>query len=112
MRTLHSLLIALTNPLPGMAQRTADPVDPHEKKPLTMREEMMKRNSSAKFVEIQGRRDNGPAAGTLAPDFIFEPLEDYDFNLPSKKTGDAESAVRLSDFKGHKPVVLIFGSYT
>ena len=46
-----------------------------------------------------------PAQGALktgdpAPDFKLKVLD------------DAEKTVSLSDFKGRKPVVLIFGSYT
>ncbi len=41
-----------------------------------------------------------PAVGTVAPDFEL-PLAD-----------DAEKTVRLSSFRGNKPVALIFGSYT
>jgi len=33
----------------------------------------------------------------------------FDFELPVLETG---GTVRLSTFKGHRPVVLIFGSYT
>jgi hypothetical protein len=40
-----------------------------------------------------------PAVGTEAPDFI----------LPRLGGGER---VQLSSFQGHKPVVLIFGSYT
>lgn len=40
-----------------------------------------------------------PKQGTLAPDF-----ELYDVN--------GEHRVRLSDFRGQKPVALIFGSFT
>ena len=109
MRTLLTLIIASTLALPAIAQQKSDPADSHDKKPLTMREEMMKRTSSAKYADIHGFRGNGPAQGILAPDFIFEPLKQYDFQLPSQKSLDS---VRLSDFKGHKPVVLIFGSYT
>lgn len=32
-----------------------------------------------------------------------------DFSLP---TADGKARVRLSSFRGHKPVVLVFGSYT
>ncbi len=42
---------------------------------------------------------NAPKEGDLAPDF-----ELYDMRN--------EQPVRLSDFKGEKPVALIFGSYT
>jgi hypothetical protein len=42
---------------------------------------------------------SAPKAGDLAPDF-----ELYDIRN--------EQLVRLSDFKGEKPVALIFGSYT
>lgn len=42
---------------------------------------------------------NAPKEGDLAPDF-----ELYDTHN--------EQSVRLSDFRGEKPVALIFGSYT
>lgn len=42
---------------------------------------------------------NGPAVGTMAPDFELE--------VP-----DGDVSVRLSSFQGNKPVALIFGSYT
>jgi hypothetical protein len=37
--------------------------------------------------------------GDLAPDFTL-------------RTSDKKSRVRLSSFQGHRPVVLVFGSYT
>ena len=49
-----------------------------------------------------GRRgDNGTALikGEVAPDFVLKSL-------------DGESETKLSDFRGKKPVVLFFGSYT
>ena len=42
---------------------------------------------------------NAPKVGDLAPDFEL-----------SDSTG--ENQVRLSDFRGNKPVALIFGSFT
>ena len=73
--------------------------------------DLLKRGSSATYDQIAGREGNGPAAGTVAPDFVLEPLKDYTFNI----NGSAQSKnnpIRLSDFKGDRPVVLIFGSYT
>jgi hypothetical protein len=72
-----------------------------------MREQAMKRMSSAKYEEILGRRGNGPAPGTVAPDFALETIKDYEI-----KAGAKGEDIRLSDFKGDRPVVLIFGSYT
>ena len=49
-----------------------------------------------------GRRgDNGTALikGEVAPDFVLKSL-------------DGDSETKLSDFRGKKPVVLFFGSYT
>ena len=45
--------------------------------------------------------DNGTALvkGEVAPDFVLKSL-------------DGESETKLSDFRGKKPVVLFFGSYT
>mgnify|MGYP001813569564 FL=1 len=48
----------------------------------------------------QGRYDtSAPKVGDLAPDF-----ELYDVN--------GANSVQLSDFQGHKPVALVFGSFT
>src|SRR5205085_3648204 len=41
----------------------------------------------------------GPAVGDRAPDFTL-------------KTHDGKRTVRLSEARGHKPIVLIFGSFT
>ncbi len=115
MRTTSCLLTALTILLPGIAQLQSSAEDSHSKRPLSMRKEMMKRTSSAQYADIHGFHGNGPAVGTMAPDFILEPLEDYDFGLPTQELGNSESdpaSIRLSDFSGHKPVILIFGSYT
>ena len=48
---------------------------------------------------VVARDEMGPHAGDVPPDF----------NL--KRMG-SEERVRLSGFKGHRPVALIFGSYT
>ena len=51
---------------------------------------------------MQNRRQQesgGPDVGQEAPDFALRTLE-----------GDRE--IKLSDFRGKKPVVLVFGSYT
>lgn len=47
----------------------------------------------------RGEPKSGPKVGTVAPDFLLAP----------PKGGDA---VKLSSFKGKKPVALVFGSYT
>ncbi|MBE0411883.1 MAG: redoxin domain-containing protein [Anaerolineales bacterium] len=53
-----------------------------------------------KFQEWQARYDSqAPKIGDLAPDF-----ELYDVQ--------GANPVRLSDFRGNKPVVLVFGSFT
>ena len=53
-----------------------------------------------KYVRLQKNLDRkAPKAGDLAPDFSL-----------SDVTG--KISVRLSDFRGKKPVGLIFGSYT
>lgn len=50
----------------------------------------------------RAREDKAPKVGDEAPDFELYRLDD-------KKQ---ETPVRLSDFEGKKPVVLVFGSYT
>jgi len=54
----------------------------------------------ASFMRFLSEREtHAPAVGSSAPDF----------ELP--KLGGGQK-IRLSDFRGHKPVALIFGSYT
>ena len=45
------------------------------------------------------RETLAPAVGSVAPDFMLPRL-------------GSDEQVRLSSFRGHKPVALIFGSYT
>ena len=47
----------------------------------------------------QRRQDNAPKVGDSAPTF-------------SLKSHDGKSETTLADYKGEKPVVLFFGSYT
>ena len=51
------------------------------------------------YAQFGRGRDSAPKPGTVAPDFDL-------------KTMDNKKSVKLSDFKGKKPVVLIFGSIT
>jgi hypothetical protein len=48
---------------------------------------------------IQARGSKVPKVGQIAPDFEL-------------RTADGKKRVRLSSFRGKKPVVLIFGSHT
>ncbi len=55
--------------------------------------------------------------GDMAPDFALVPLRDYDFGIDATvfaagPSQDGILRVRLSEFRGEKPVALIFGSYT
>lgn len=56
--------------------------------------------------EGRGRPEQGagPAVGAVAPDFTLKALE--------KDGQGREVEVKLSRFKGDKPVLLILGSYT
>ena len=67
--------------------------------------------------DIRGRGNNGPEAGVEAPDFSLTPLQFYEFGIDKteiteENAGKLYESVTLSDFRGKKPVVLIFGSYT
>ena len=58
-----------------------------------------------------------PEPGQMAPDFELTPLRFYQFRIEEsevtkKNAGALYKPVRLSDFRGKKAVVLIFGSYT
>ncbi len=52
-------------------------------------------------------RGKGVPEGKEAPDFKLKKL----LSNEMERTGEAEF-IKLSDFKGDQPVVLIFGSYT
>jgi len=58
---------------------------------LSMRRQLMKRQ-----IELD---QAAPKIGELAPDFTL-----YDIS--------GKNSITLSDFRGKKPVVLLFGSYT
>jgi len=51
-------------------------------------------------AEQRRREEAAPNVGDPAPDFELPTL------------GDRERKVRLSDFRGKRPVALLFGSYT
>ena len=51
------------------------------------------------FMKKKQEDESGPTVGEEAPDFELRTLE-------------GDRVVKLSDFRGKKPVVLIFGSYT
>jgi len=56
--------------------------------------------AAAQPQRIAGRQQlSGPRIGGQAPDFKL-------------KTKDAKREVQLSGFKGQRPVVLVFGSFT
>jgi hypothetical protein len=55
------------------------------------------RDSALKLIQARGR--SVPKVGQMAPDFEL-------------KTADGKQTVRLSSFRGQRPVVLIFGSHT
>jgi hypothetical protein len=59
----------------------------------------------------------GPAVGDPAPDFELTPLRFYDFRLDEREitrenAWELYEPVRLRDFRGKRPVALIFGSFT
>lgn len=81
------------------------------------REGMAERLQITRDAEINSTATNGPKVGTDAPDFELTPLKFYEFKIDEQditleNAGELYRPVRLSDFEGHKPVVLIFGSYT
>ena len=81
------------------------------------REGMQERIQIVRDAGIGGRKDNGPAVGTDAPDFALTPLKFYDFQVEEEAVTKQNAQklydkVKLSSFRGKRPVALIFGSYT
>ena len=80
-------------------------------------EESAREYTLTRVEDMRGRGNNGPEAGVQAPDFSLTPLQFYEFGIDKteiteKNAGVLYESVTLSDFRGKKPVVLIFGSYT
>ncbi len=63
------------------------------------------------FEELVGylERDDQIEEGDMAPDFELPALRSYDFGAG---VTTADGNVRLSAFRGSRPVALVFGSYT
>jgi hypothetical protein len=70
------------------------------------------RDVKAAARALRSARDRGdlPDPGEPAPDFHLKLLESS--NPPDFVEADGEGRVRLSSYRGKRPVVLIFGSYT
>ena len=101
--------------IPAWAQDKS--TDSSTKRKPTFRESATERMTGDKYADMVGRRGNGPAPGTMAPDFALQPLKFYEFHIDDtditeENAGDLYKKVRLSDFRGKRPVVLVFGSYT
>lgn len=61
---------------------------------------MSKLDTRQKMADWQKRAEiNAPKPGQMAPDFELTEL-------------DGETTIRLSDYRGQKPVALVFGSHT
>ena len=57
-------------------------------------------NHRKRLMPAQKKMDaNAPRAGDIAPDFTLHDIE-------------GQESVTLSDFRGKKPVALVFGSFT
>lgn len=68
-------------------------------------------------IDVDGFGSADLGVGDLAPDFELTPLRFYDFRLDEpditrKNAGRLYKPVRLGDFRGKRPVALVFGSYT
>ncbi len=115
-----SLLVAvaalLWPVLPAMADDPGDRVQLAQARD-GFRGAAQKRMTGEKYMDLIGRAGNGPKYGEEAPDFALMPLKFYEFGIDDTEiteetAGLLYAPVRLSDFRGKKPVVLIFGSYT
>ena len=112
-----TLLTLMLPSVSATADDSADGIVLAQQSGTNMRDEMRKRMTSEKYDDIHGRPGNGPAYGTEAPDFSLMPLKFYEMGIDEteiteENAGALYEPVRLSDFRGKKPVVLIFGSYT
>jgi hypothetical protein len=66
---------------------------------ITQKEMMELMSKIRRETREQNQETGGPSVGQMAPDFTLRTL-------------DGDRTVKLSDFRGKKPVVLVFGSYT
>lgn len=76
-------------------------VDADQNKDGSVTQEEMMESMNKRRQEMRGQNQEagGPNVGQEAPDFTLRTL-------------DGDRTVKLSDFRGKKPVILVFGSYT
>jgi len=79
--------------------------------------DIRERMGGSSHEDIQSTKENGPKVGEVAPKFRLIPLKFYEFGIDEEEitkenAGELYAPVRLGAFKGKRPVVLIFGSYT
>ena len=114
---LAAALIPQWNPFDAGFGFQSAQAQQQDRLPRRIRGNGQNRNTDAKFYSILGRPRNGPGVGTEAPDFSLMPAKFYDFGIDDtditiENADRLYQPVTLSDFRGKKPVVLIFGSYT
>lgn len=112
-----ALALCVVAPRWGVAQEEGSESKTEEKPQRSMMEAAQNRTSDEDYTDLLGRPGNGPAVGVMAPDFELMPLKFYEFELSDaditeENAGELYRPVKLSAFRGEKPVVLIFGSYT
>ncbi len=100
-KTIGTLLIALLViawlvPV-SSAQAGDQQGDQQETKKQNRRDQPQRRQQRGGRRNMQA--DDAPRIGDIAPTFTLKSL-------------DGESATNLAEFKGKRPVVLLFGSYT
>ena len=74
-------------------------VDQDKDSSVTQKEIMELMSKRRREMLGQSQETDGPSVGQAAPNFTLRTL-------------DGKRTVKLSDFRGKKPVVLVFGSYT
>jgi hypothetical protein len=91
--------------------------------PIEQRHEIARRNPAitrhlermrVRAIIGQANGEDAPRPGDPAPALRLKRLASGNASPKSSSPGDSEpeSWIQLSDFAGHKPVALIFGSYT
>jgi len=115
-RALPGLLAAATLSIPALSVHADEPASqPAKNRPG--RGEIRRHMDEMKAKGILGHGAEAPKAGETAPDFTLTPIKFYDFDTDeteiTRENADVlYQDVTLSRFRGEKPVVLIFGSYT
>ncbi len=101
-----------TNPKPESSVQPPTPAPAETTRSMAVRESNLQQPKKPTRRQAPGRNAPAIKLGQMAPDFELPPLTFEDGKDAKKVARIGIKKIRLSSFRGKKPVFLIFSSYT